>query len=260
MKTDLFIVTFIRDFPYLEYCLKSIRKFATGFNSIRLLLPNEDVGPSDIFKEWGLPLDVIGYEEVPGHGMMGHEYQIMCADTRSDADFIAHIDADCIFTDRVSPETYILDGKPILRYEPFDRIGARWPGVLAWERATRRNLPFPVLYETMRCHPEVYHHGLYSEARKICEQTTKTPIRDYILSQTDQYPHTFCEFVTLGNVAMQVFPEKYTLIEQYDDVTNPPNFLQQFWSHGPIDKPQTIWVKGEQKSVVPIQMITQLGL
>jgi len=31
MKTEILIVTYARDFPYLEYCLKSISKFARGF-------------------------------------------------------------------------------------------------------------------------------------------------------------------------------------------------------------------------------------
>ncbi len=193
--------------------------------------------------------------------MNWHMNEIMHADEHcAHAGFIAHIDPDCVFTGPVTPETYFQDGKPILRYENFNFIGARHPGVRVWQEAAARCLPFPIHYETMRCHPEVYHHGLYPAARTQMEQKTGQPVADYIRQCRNEFPQGFCEFVTLGNVAMQLYGNVYHRVEQLNDRVTPDNHLQQFWSHGAMDQPQNIWVKGVQKEVVPLQMLADLGL
>ena len=193
--------------------------------------------------------------------MLWHEAQIMYADQCCpSADFIAHIDPDCVFTAPVTPETYIKNGKPILCYERFSNIVLRHPGIATWQNCTTNCLPFPVVYETMRHHPEVYHRGLYAIARQQMWKKTGQYVKDYIRSCRNEFPQTFCEFVTLGNVAMHLFPELYELVEQFSDRITPPKHLQAFWSHGPMYEVQNIWVDGEFKPVVPLEMLTKLGL
>jgi hypothetical protein len=264
MTTDIFICTCAKDFPWLKYCLRSIEKFTAGFNAVRILVPKEDhAGLQKLVDEEVSNRDLfhcLGREEWPGQGMNWHMAQIMYTDTISPADFIAHLDPDCVFTGPVTPDTYFRDGKPILRFENFHFIGFRHPGVLRWQECTTKCLPFPVHYETMRCHPSVYHRGLYAPARAQMEQKTGQPVPDYIRSCKNEYPQGFCEFVTLGNVAMQFFRDQYHLVEQFSNRVTPPNHVQQFWSHGPLDQSQHIWVLGEEKHVVPIQMLAELGL
>jgi hypothetical protein len=266
MTTQFFTCTCVKDFTWLKYCLRSAVKFAQGFNGFRILVPAEDrVALENLVAEVpgtaDLPVICLGADEWPGLGMVWHMNQVMHADEWCpQADFVAHIDPDCVFTEPVTPDTYIKDGKPILRFENFNFIGARHPGVVRWQEATAKCLPFPVHYETMRCHPEVYHRGLYAAARQLMEQKTGQPVPDYIRACRNQFPQGFCEYVTLGNVAMQLFRDQYHLVEQMDDHVTPPNHLQQFWSHGALDQPQDIWVKGEKKTVTAIQMLYQLGL
>lgn len=268
MNTEFFICTHAKDFPWLKYCFRSIAKYARGFSGVTVLVPDSDLEAFTRLDEESLRVTRSGLQvhcfteaEWPGQGMLWHECQEMFADQWCpSADFIAHLDPDCVFTAPVTPETFIKNGKPILRFENFSFIGARHPGVLRWQECTEKCLPFPVHYETMRCHPEVYHHGLYAEARHQMEFTTKKTVVDYVKSCRNEFPQTFCEYVTLGNVAMHLFPDLYELVEQTGDVVTPPNHLQQFWSHGLIDQPQDIWVNGRKKTVVPIAMIKELGL
>lgn len=268
MTTEIFICTYVKDFSYLKYCLRSIAKSATGFAGLTILVPKEDhaglvslVAEVAAFKPLPCPVQLLAGDEWPGLGMVWHMNQIMHADQLCPAaDFIAHLDPDCVFTGPVTPETYIVAGKPILRFENFNFIGFRHPGVIRWQEATAKCLPFPVHYETMRCHPEVYHRALYAAARQQMEQKTGQPVPDYIRSQRNEFPQTFCEFVTLGNVAMHLFREQYHLVEQFDDHTTPPNHLQQFWSHGALDQYWEIWVGGEKKSTSPIAVMKELGL
>jgi len=202
------------------------------------------------------PVCISLFDEWPEKGMLHHMLQIMRADEWCpDADFIAHMDADCIFTEPVTPEDYIQDGKPILRYEYFSKINQRHSGVGRWQECCQKCLPFPVLHEAMRCHPEVYHRGLYARARDLIAATVHKSCDDYVHEQQNAFPQTFCEFNTLGNVALHDFPEQYLAIEQTGDRVTPHNKLQQFWSHGAIDQPQTVWVLGRETSVVPIDFI-----
>lgn len=262
MKTEILIVTYSRDFPYLRYCLKSIKKFAKGFFQVTIVIPNKDLEPL-VAHKFDCPDNTVirAGEEWPGKGFVWHMAQILRADDWCPtADFIAHIDPDCIFTEPVTPEDYIQEGKPILRFEYFSSIGQRHPGCAAWQEPTQRCLPFLVTMETMRCHPGVYHRGLYAEARNQIEKKTGQPCDDYIRSCRNESPQGFCEFVTLGNVALHCFPDKYLGVEQKGDCLFPDNKLQQFWSHAPIESRYPVWVKGEFKEVVPIEIIKSLGL
>ena len=264
-NVEIFIVTHAKDFPWLKYCLRSISKFATGFRAVRILVPHADLTALgkliDDEQEPSIPIIAMSAEEWPGLGMLWHEAQIMHTDRYcKEADYVAHLDPDCVFTAPVTPLSYFRFDRPILRYENFHFIGLRHPGVLKWQECTNACLPFPVHYETMRCHPEVYHLDLYRAARELIERKTGKITDEYLKTCRNEFPQTFCEFVTLGNVAMHLFPHLYHLAEQFSDHTTPPNFLQQFWSHGAIDQPQDIWVRGEQLKVVPLKMLTDLGL
>lgn len=265
MKVCIFIVTFRRDFAYLQWCFKSIVKFCQGF-SVRVLVPTPDKAQAEAMVHRGLhekgfkDATVQHYEEWPELGFLHHMAQIMRADEWCpDADFVAHCDADCIFTAPVTPWTYIKEGepcKPYMRFEYFSKLGRRHPGAAAWQEPTQKCLPFLVTKETMRCHPGVFHRGLYAEARRQIEIKTKMASDDYIKSTgKNTYPQLFVDFVTLGNVALHCFPHLYEPVEQTGDLVTPDNHLQQFWSHGSIDQPQKIWVQGEEREVVPIDMI-----
>lgn len=261
MNVTLMIVTYRKDFPYLEWCLKSISKFASGFHEVRLLLPTGH--------EWkgcdagATPLRITYYDEIAGKGMVQHELKIVEADLHCPgADLVAHIDSDTIFTDRVTPEFYMVGGLPRLNYEPFESITKRHPMVHLWQEHTQRCLPFRVLHETMRAPMMMHWTDTYRLTRLAIQEATGKRAEDYILEQENSFPQGFCEFVTLGNVALHYLPEQYHPIDQSRE-PNPDfvdNRVQQFWSHGPIDKPQEIWVRGSGRVVVPIQFIENLGL
>lgn len=266
MITAIFIVTYAKDFPFLKYCLRSIDKFATGFTYVGLLVPNQDKGAALLLATENcknVPIKIFGGEEWEKKGFLWHMAQIMRADEWcDDVDFIAHFDPDCVFTAPVTPGTFIKDGKPVLQYEKFSSIGHRHPGVLQWQENTQRCLPFDVFYETMRGHPEIYHHALYEEARRKVELKTGLPIDYYIQQGRNGYPQDFCEFVTLGNVAMHDFPNQYTLVDNSKkpnpDKSDFPVF--QAWSHARPDEDVELWIEGVKTRATPIKIWERLGL
>lgn len=264
MNTSLLIVTFRRDFPYLKYCLRSISRFATGFHRLHILVPTgqgDEVQSMCVVEQINMPMVVSEYEEWPGKGMMHHMLKIMYADDYCfDADFIAHIDSDCVFTEAVTPNDYIKDGRPILRYERFENIGRRHPGATAWQAPTERCLPFAIPWETMRCHPGVHIREVYPEARLLIEDKTQKTLDQYLQSVGHTYPEQFCEFVTLGNVAMRCFPNRYHLVEQFSDQVQPDNKLIQTWSRARVDEPVNLWIRGKERMCSAMDIFREVGL
>lgn len=264
MNTSILIVSFKRDFPYLRYCFRSITKFVTGFHRLHLLVPTgqaDEVNSMEDTHHLPLKLVISEYSEWPDRPMVHHMRQILYSDEWAfDSDFITHIDSDCVFREPVTPNDYIENGKPYVRYERFDRLGVRHPGAGAWQEPTQRCLPFPVWAETMRSHAATFHRGLYPEARKCIEYKTGMTVDDYMKTVRPTYPEGISEFNVLGNVAMQVFPEMYILKEQFGDRVIPDPKLDQLWSRGPIDQPQKIWLQGQEKEIIPIEHFKSLGL
>lgn len=248
MNVEIFIVSCAKHFPWLEYCLKSIEKFCTGFSGVTVLAPSQD----DLLKA-----DFTGghkrfiAEEWPDKGMLWHMAQIMRADEWCpNADFILHTDSDCMFVEPVTPADYFENGKPILYHQNFRTLGVQHPDVLRWQKVVQDCVTFPVKQETMRRHPAVHHRKVYAKARQEIELKTKTPWDEYIKAQRNEFPQTFCEFVTLGNVAMRYFQNDYKLLDMEKN-TWPPQKLVQFWSHSPPHIPQRPVYRGEPFECTP---------
>lgn len=262
---EIVIVTFARDFSYLQYCLKSIDKFVRGIECVTILIPSRDLPLLlDLTLKWNIktPVRIKTMDEWPNAGFLHHMYSVMITDMWrcGNTPHCAHIDADCVFVEPASPDDYFRDGKPILRYEEFSSLCARHPAHGEWEKATKMCLPFPVKYETMRAHPAVYHVDTYPQARNQMRVKTGEDADLYIRRQKNSYPQTFCEFVTLGNVAMNDQPHLYTPVRQNGDCPDPDNKVIQFHAPDPIHLPQDIWIKGRQQVVTPIEVIKKLGL
>jgi len=247
-NVEIFVVSCAKHFPWLEYCLRSIDKYCAGFAGVTVLVPSSDdlLAASFHFSgKW-----FIG-EEWPDKGMLWHMAQIMKADHWCpDADFILHTDSDCMFVEPVTPDDYFENGKPILYHQSFKTLGVKHPDVLRWQKVVQDCVMFKVTQETMRRHPAVHHRKVYSAARHEIESKTKMQWDKYIESQRNEFPQTFCEFVTLGNVAMHYYPKEYTLLDMEKNAW-PPQKLVQFWSHSPPHIPQKPVYKGAPFECTP---------
>lgn len=261
MKVEIFIVSCAKHFSWLEYALRSIAEFADGFSRTTILIPRgqEQELPEDIrAPTFGtVPQRIQLGDEWPEKGFLWHMAQIMRADEWCpEADFILHTDSDCLFTEPVTPDDYFVDGKPVLYYEKFASIARKHPEVGVWQSVVQECLPFPVRYETMRRHPAVHHRSVYAKAREQIESKTKKPSDEYIASCRNEFPQSFCEFVTLGNVAMEYFRSHYHLVDTFGFQNGfPPQKLTQFWSHSPPDVPQSPVYRGKPFECTPEQLL-----
>lgn len=260
MNVEIFIVSCAKHYGWLNYCLRSIEKFATGFSGVTILVPcgqEEELAQltKDIVRPEGWLKHRCG-QEWPEKGMLWHMAQIMRADEWCpEADFILHTDSDCLFTDLVSPKDYFVDSKPVLMHASFDwLINTQQANLIAWQRAAEAALGWKVYDETMRRHPAVHPRKLYSKARGCIEAHTKMPCDDYIKSCENGFPQTFAEFPTLGAVALKFFPADYHWIDQQTQPF-PIGKIAQFWTHSPPDILQEPVVRGKPFRCTPDQLL-----
>lgn len=235
MNQTLMIVTFRKDFEYLRYCLRSIKKFASGWNDIVIVVPGVDFDlcVDMVRKEVDeLPISVRCGDEWPGKGFLWHEMVIMRADEWcSRSGIIFHLDADCVFTEPVTPAEYVTDGKPRLLYESFVSMNKKGIDECnKWQTCVQECLPFDVMYETMRAHPEVYRRELYPRARELVEQKTGLKFDDWMRAGKNDFPQDRCEHNTLGNVALQCFADQYDLYN-LEHKPWPHMKIHQGWPH-----------------------------
>jgi hypothetical protein len=232
MTTDIHIVSVGKHFNHLKYALRSIKKFASGFRKTIVLVPTKDMDAArKLIADAPDNIQLMDFFEWPGKGMLHHMYLIMSADKYTDADFILHFDSDCVFTEPVTPEDYFVDGKPVLMYADFDwLVNTQQANLRMWQDVTKNAIGGPVPIETMRRHPAVHYRELYALARNMMENNTGQPVSSYIERQRDEFPQTFCEYVTLGNVAWRCIPDKYAWRNQQTEGF-PPAKIHQNWSH-----------------------------
>jgi len=283
MKSALLWVTYKKDLPFFEFSLRSYQKFASGFSYTKVIVPLEDV---DAFKAVCDPAGVVvaGIGEPPGKGMLMHMAMQMLGETHfpSDADFIFHIDADCVFNQPTTPRDYLPGDKPLICFREWDALLTRPVeqdeiqtfmgftgrtidfnrGAYLWKFAADFALGFASQRQTMTMMPVVHRREVYARARAILQRRFNTDIISHILQGRNEWPQTFCEFETLGAVAHRYFGDRYHWHELYKQGTYPVRNVMQTWSHGGLDateehgRPQIIG--GVHRS--PRQYFQTLGL
>lgn len=244
MKTTIHICSYARDFRYLFYCLRSIVKFTSGFHELVLFIPIKDENlfmqsiPDDLKDTLGNFIKVIYFDEWENKGMLHHEYKVLCADIDCpDSDYILHLDSDIIITKPMNVSEFFCDGKPILFHTPYTIVEKLNPNVLFWQIAVTNALGWVPIHEFMRSRFLTYKRTLYSKTRELIENNTKQPVDEYIKIQKNEYPQTFAEYPTLGEVAWKFFHDDYYWVDtekrEHYKFEESDRKVKQMWSHQP---------------------------
>lgn len=253
MNIEILIVTYAKDIGWLEHCLRSIRKFGTGFAGVTLVVPVQEFSAfQEIATDFECKLKSYWRTENSEKWHLHAQAQKCLADIYCpDADFILHQDSDCIWKEPFTPEDYFKAGKPFMCIEPYSRISSPWKAVV--ERA----LGIPVEFETMRRHPQVNPKGVYKDMRARIEGAHNTDFLSYVLSCKGTFPWGFTEHNTIGAFALSdpIWQSHYDWIDLSKE-PKPPDKVIQFWSYGPIDQPQDGPNSGIK--VIPIEVINRI--
>lgn len=217
-SVGIFIKTCSKDLPWLDYCLRSIDKFASGFSEL-VIMADEDCRGSHVLDD-----RAVHYCPVPANGYLYQQVCKMNADRLLKSELILFVDSDCVFTTAFSPSSFIKDGKPVLLKERWDRFAADHP-VHCWKAITERHTSLKADFEYMRRMPLIHD-------RKVLEliRYTQPWLAASLLNRSDR---EFSEFNVMGVYADTIIPDRYSMVEVGIDPL-PDAVCRQFWSWGGV--------------------------
>ena len=251
-SVGILIVTHARDMEFLRFCLKSIKAHAIGFSSVHVVVPSHEVAQFGWVHKFAA---LHGFDEPPGKGMMAHEVQKCRADHWVPAvDAVLHLDADCQFFRRVTPQDYLPSGRCLTVFEPYSKITN--PNRFIWAETVKNATGLTIDRDFMVRHPQIHPIGVYPMTRVMVEKHTRRPFAEYVLSCKNEFPQGFAEFPTLSAVGQLLMPHFYAAAE-YDKAedakiarTDPAHFqyvyrrdrdfLVEHWSHGGMAKYKSV--------------------
>lgn len=230
MNTAIFIRSYNKDFEWLSYCVRSIRKFCSGFSEVVLVIPNGQ--QVQLTREISERIDRLHTVKEHTRGYLDQQItKLQAHHWLPDTDQILFVDSDCLFTTPATPESFMRDDKPLLlktAYDVFRRQQeqtGKKQDVLCWQPITEAAIGFPVAYEYMRRLPILH------DVRTLVEIETRYPrMIDHIRSIRG---NGFSEFNVIGAVAERYLSHLYH-IQDTEAEPLPPAVCEQSWSWGGI--------------------------
>lgn len=225
MNCDLFIRSYWKDLEWLDFCLASIEKYCHGFRSVVVVLPRSSW-------PWLQRSGLQGkarFELCPNYrdDYLGQQATKLLADTFTDADYICHVDSDCIFSRTTSPHDLILDNKPIVHMRRCETLGRHWP----WQKPTEKFLGLRVGFDFMQQQPFTFPRWLYPRLREHAIKTHGMDIETYIIAQPTR---GFSEYNGLGALAWEHYREHFLWVDMDTSMLVEPH-CRWYWSWGGID-------------------------
>jgi hypothetical protein len=227
MNVDIFIRSYYKDLQWLGYCLRSIEKYTRGFRKTILVVPKSS---AERLIRSGLDRCVQTHIcEDFADDYLGQQVTKLHADQYSDADFICHVDSDCLFHRPVVPDEFFSeDGKlviPMTSYRSF-------PQEIGWQRISERFMCREVEYDFMRRQPFIFPRWIYEEIRDHAILLHNESLYDYVRSQP---PRGFAEYNALGAFAYYFHRDEFIWNERHLWAAD-ESICRWFWSWGGISR------------------------
>jgi hypothetical protein len=231
---DIFIKTYYKDFVWLEWCLKSIKKFASGFRKIIIVsdagmtIPASfsDIIPFTIFYV-PLPNKRPSYVE-HGVGYLWQQYIKLSWYNYSDADEVLILDSDEMLTVPTTPDSFKTGGKYNWFYRDWDLSCSG----ICWKDSTEMMLESVSPYDAMIITGFILQkETTIALKNRMCSLQEVNDIWDIV---TKRNIRTFSEFNIFGNFVFLFGRKEYNCIIN-EDLSNTINWtIKKDWSWGGI--------------------------
>jgi len=265
-KHQIFISSYMKDFIWLEPCLKSLRIH----QGVEFLPPCVSVDEHDIFEARKLvnrafPGAVVSIKNGRrGQGNLRAQIAMCEADLACpEADYIYFVGSDCIAHAPFRSSTYFVRGKPVMLYNFYTEFGG-CPSMKRWQDITAQAVGFVSDKEFMRRLPVVYTRNSLARARKWVSDVHHKSFEDAVYDMGH-----FTESNVIGAAAWLACHDEFTWYHANSDTEylnyrrDFPDPLIQFWSHGGLNRPAETCVNyayGNTAGKTPLQVMTELGL
>src|SRR6266404_8977027 len=237
MTCSIFIKSFEKDFGWLAYCLRSIHRFATGFEEIVVAIPEGSDLPLTRerivkIKEPG-PSATSIYDH--GSGYAFQQVVKMNADKYCGrVDYICHLDSDTVFTKPVhafdsihGASPFFIGDRPIWLMTPFKDILPTDKNLQAHVESMTAFSGVTPEFEYMRRAGQVIPRWAYSAFRQYCLDRHGKTFEQYAMSQGFR---GVSEFNFMGQFLHREYPH---FIHFHDTRFGiPESYVRQFWSWG----------------------------
>ncbi len=227
MTCSILIKSFKKDFGWLAYCLKSIHKFASGFEEVVVIIPDDCDLPltAERLIKIHEPGPSASSPNNHGSGYCWQQVVKMNAHRYTTSDYVCHMDSDCVFTKPVTPQDLMVDGKPLWLMTPFADILPTDKNLQAHFESIKSFSGIPPEFEYMRRHSQVIPRWGYSAFQDYVQQKHGQSFETWALSQPFR---GVTEFNFIGQFLHREFPN---FIHFHDTRFGiPPSFVEQYWS------------------------------
>lgn len=219
MTTSIFVRSYEKDFPWLAYCLRSIHKFATGFQEVVVCIPEGT--------DLNLTAERVVKVKETCEGYVHQQISKLNADLYTAADNVVYLDSDCVLTKPLTPEDLMTDGKPDWLITPMDKVGE--DARKAWFDVMKDCIGHPPEFEMMRRHPQMIPAWALVSFKEFIRGKHGKSMEAYAAGR----PHrNFSEFNVMGFYLHAHHHDKINWLNTDDGVPEP--LLIQAWSHGGI--------------------------
>ena len=216
MSASIFIKTWLGDLPWLPYCLRSIQKYASGFDEIVVVTDQSCYDVTLKIVDDSILLSVDDWS----NGYIQQQWIKLIADRFTHSDYILFVDSDCIFHSNFSPASFMREDKPVLMKTKYGNLG----GAEVWKGITEEFVGFEVNYEYMRRLPWMYKASSLSNFRNSYPHTEQ-----HLKSLASR---SFSEFNALGAYIDKYENDQYYITDT--EVWMPESVGKQYWSWGGI--------------------------
>jgi hypothetical protein len=214
MTTDIFIRTYYKDIPWLEYCIKSIKKFVSGYRQIVIVIPEGQKNSLDAIS--GCRIETC---PVYSNDYIGQQLTKMKAITYTDADKIMFADSDLIWQEAFDVNQYMYYGKPVVLKESFENFKEKYPDVYQRKVWLSKYLGYEVKYEYMRRHPFLFERKLLTVTNILADRGLPEDVSG------------MSEFNIMGSLADTLFHDNYFFLDT-EKGAFPKVKVKQYWSWG----------------------------
>jgi hypothetical protein len=223
---DIVIRSYYRDLHWLGYCLRSVARFCRGFRRLLVVVPRSC---AERMLRSPLAQGELMYCPDYADDYLGQQVTKLYADTLTDADYILHIDSDCVFRRPVQVADFVCEGRTELLFTPVHVFSGNAP----WQRVTERAVGFRVEHDYMRRQPLVYPRWLYGALRGHLRKLHGCDPTDYVLAQG---PLGFSEFNALGALAYDRYRDGFRWRGWPSPIFD-ERFCRIHWSWGGLTAP-----------------------
>lgn len=239
---DIFIKSYHKDFWLLRYALMSIKKFVTGYKTVRLVIPlNEYDKLMSEISDVAFPENIrIHYSEEKSPGWLYQQYLKMSAHKVCQSEYIMFTDSDCIFTHPVNIQDCLTDGKPEILCTDWSKVDQ----AIIWKEPTEKFLGEEVPFEMMRRNQQIHHRSTLSAIEQF------RPDLEELIMKSER----FSEFNAMSAYCYKYLQDQYRFINTDNWVYTPP-LAVQLWSHASRSNESVTHKQEWQRTVETINSI-----